>query len=47
MRHRAERNGGTLQLTTPRSGGTRLTWTGLDSSAGNPGKLRQAAGLSI
>jgi signal transduction histidine kinase len=47
MRHRAERNGGSLQLTTPRSGGTRLTWTGLDSSAGNPGKLRQAAGLSI
>ena len=29
MRHRAERNGGTLQLTTPRSGGTHLTWTGL------------------
>jgi signal transduction histidine kinase len=29
MRHRAERNGGTLQLTTPRSGGTQLTWTGL------------------
>jgi len=47
MRHRAERNGGTLQLTTPRSGGTRLTWTGLDSSAGNPGGLRQTAGLSI
>ena len=29
MRHRAERNGGTLQLTTPSSGGTQLTWTGL------------------
>jgi len=47
MRHRAERNGGTLELTTPRSGGTHLTWTGLDSVAGNPGGLGQAAGLSI
>ena len=28
MRRRAERNGGTFQLTTPASGGTRLTWTG-------------------
>jgi signal transduction histidine kinase len=27
MRHRAERNGGTFQLTTPPGGGTRLTWT--------------------
>ena len=27
MRRRAERNGGTLQLTTPAGGGTRLTWT--------------------
>ena len=27
MRHRAERNGGTLQITSPSSGGTRLTWT--------------------
>jgi signal transduction histidine kinase len=27
MRRRAERNGGTLQLTTPPGGGTRLTWT--------------------
>lgn len=27
MRHRAERNGGALQLTTPDGGGTRLTWT--------------------
>ena len=27
MRRRAERNGGTLQLTTPASGGTRLSWT--------------------
>jgi signal transduction histidine kinase len=27
MRRRAERNGGTLQLTTPASGGTQLTWT--------------------
>jgi signal transduction histidine kinase len=27
MRRRAERNGGTLQLTTPDGGGTRLTWT--------------------
>ncbi len=29
MRHRAERHGGTLHLTTPGSGGTRLTWTGV------------------
>ena len=28
MRRRAERSGGTFQLTTPASGGTRLTWTG-------------------
>ena len=27
MRRRAERNGGTLQVTTPTSGGTQLTWT--------------------
>ena len=27
MSHRAERNGGTLQITSPSSGGTRLTWT--------------------
>jgi signal transduction histidine kinase len=27
MRHRAERNGGTLQLATPDGGGTQLTWT--------------------
>jgi signal transduction histidine kinase len=27
MRRRAERNGGTLQITAPASGGTRLTWT--------------------
>ena len=27
MRRRAERNGGTLKLTTPASGGTRLSWT--------------------
>jgi signal transduction histidine kinase len=27
MRRRAERNGGTFQLTTPATGGTRLTWT--------------------
>jgi len=27
MRRRAERNGGTLQLTAPAGGGTRLTWT--------------------
>jgi signal transduction histidine kinase len=27
MRHRAERNGGTLQLATPSGGGTQLTWT--------------------
>ena len=27
MRHRAERNGGTLQITAPTSGGTRVTWT--------------------
>jgi len=27
MRHRAERNGGSLKLTTPPGGGTCLTWT--------------------
>ena len=27
MRHRAERNGGTFQVTAPATGGTRLTWT--------------------
>jgi nitrate/nitrite-specific signal transduction histidine kinase len=27
MRRRAERHGGTLELTTPASGGTRLSWT--------------------
>jgi two-component system sensor histidine kinase DevS len=27
MRRRAERNGGTFKITTPASGGTRLTWT--------------------
>ncbi len=27
MCHRAERNGGTLQITAPASGSTRLTWT--------------------
>ena len=27
MHRRAERNGGTFQLTTPASGGTRLIWT--------------------
>ena len=27
MRRRAENNSGTLQLTTPASGGTRLSWT--------------------
>jgi signal transduction histidine kinase len=27
MRRRAERNGGTLELTTPAGGGTRLSWT--------------------
>ena len=27
MRSRAERNGGTLQITSPSDGGTRLTWT--------------------
>jgi signal transduction histidine kinase len=27
MRRRAERNGGTLQITAPAGGGTRLTWT--------------------
>jgi two-component system, NarL family, sensor histidine kinase DevS len=27
MRRRAENNGGTLQITAPASGGTRLTWT--------------------
>jgi signal transduction histidine kinase len=33
MRHRAERNGGTFQLTTPGGGGTHLTWT---ARAGTP-----------
>jgi signal transduction histidine kinase len=27
MRRRAERNGGTFQLTTPATGGTHLAWT--------------------
>jgi hypothetical protein len=27
MRRRARNNGGTLQITTPDGGGTRLTWT--------------------
>jgi signal transduction histidine kinase len=27
MRHRAERNGGTFQVSTPASGGTQLIWT--------------------
>jgi signal transduction histidine kinase len=27
MRRRAENNSGTLQLTTPAGGGTRLSWT--------------------
>jgi signal transduction histidine kinase len=27
MRHRAERNGGNLQISTPPGGGTQLTWT--------------------
>ena len=30
MRRRAERNGGTLQLTTPADGGTHLAWTARD-----------------
>ena len=41
MRHRAERNGGTLQLTTPSTGGTHLTWTGLERR--KSGRPRQAA----
>jgi signal transduction histidine kinase len=32
MRRRAERNGGTFQLTTPATGGTRLTWTARSGS---------------
>jgi hypothetical protein len=41
MRDRAERNGGTLQLTTPSTGGTHLTWTGLERR--KSGRPRQAA----
>ena len=41
MRHRAERNGGTLQLTTPSAGGTHLTWTGLERR--KSGRPRRAA----
>jgi hypothetical protein len=37
MRRRAENNGGTLQITAPASGGTRLTWTP---------RLRQGAGAA-
>ncbi len=33
MRHRAERNGGTLELAPARSGGTQLIWTGLQRPA--------------
>ena len=36
MRHRAERNGGTLTIATSRSGGTQLTWTGLQRLAHFP-----------
>ena len=36
MRHRAERNGGTLTIATSRSGGTQLTWTGLQRPAHFP-----------
>ena len=34
MRRRAENNGGTLQITAPAGGGTRLTWTARPSSGG-------------
>jgi signal transduction histidine kinase len=34
MRRRAENNGGTLQITAPAGGGTRLTWTGRPVSGG-------------
>ena len=34
MRHRAERNGGTFQLSTPGSGGTHLTWTARAGASG-------------
>jgi signal transduction histidine kinase len=36
MRHRAERNGGTFQLTTPGSGGTHLTWTARGGTPDRP-----------
>jgi hypothetical protein len=34
MRRRAENNGGTLQITAPPDGGTRLTWTARPFNAG-------------
>jgi signal transduction histidine kinase len=41
MRRRAERNGGTFQLTTPATGGTHLAWT---ARPRNPGpKVPDAA----
>jgi hypothetical protein len=33
MRRRAERNGGTLQLSAPASGGTHLSWTARTKTA--------------
>jgi signal transduction histidine kinase len=37
MRRRAENNGGTLQITAPAGGGTRLTWTA-HPATGNPAR---------
>jgi len=46
MRRRAERNGGTFQLTTPAAGGTHLTWTArvlaAPSCPGQPAGVRHS-----
>ena len=50
IRHRAEGNGRTLQLTTPPGGGTRLTWTAHASRSHEPSVsrvLRRAGGHDI
>ncbi len=51
MRRRAERNGGTFQLSTPASGGTHLSWTARTQTSGYPkaaegGPIRTARGPS-
>ena len=40
MRRRAERNGGTFQLTTPATGGTHLAWTARPRPSGHARKAR-------